>query len=92
MTLLALEIRGNRLLVKCDAPATGADGVAVWYFAIHIGQNLERARLALGMLTAARIAGRQVRITYYSDETSNTGWDMGCDPKDCRPIVALELL
>jgi hypothetical protein len=87
-----LAVSGPRLMARCDSPATGAGGASIDYFAIHTGKEAERARLALSMLTAAKIAGRQVRIHYYSDDTTTNAWEMGCNPQDCRPIVRIELM
>ena len=36
--------------------------------------------------------GRQVRVHYFSDDTSPNAWDMACNPQDCRPILRLELM
>ena len=86
-----LPAKGPRLLVKCEASAPGAGGAKIEYFAFHMGQDMERARLILSMLMTAKAAGRPVRITYYTDETTTNAWDMGCNPQDCRPIVWLEM-
>ena len=92
IVLIEMPVKGPRLLVKCDAAAPGAGGAKIEYFAIHMGQDLERAKLVLGMLMTAKVAGRPVRITYYADDTSTNAWDMSCNPSDCRPMVRVDLL
>jgi hypothetical protein len=76
----------NRLLMTCDAPATGSGGASIWYFALDTTANPEQARMAVSILTAARVAGRPVTVHYFSDDSSNNGWGMGCNPNDCRPM------
>ena len=92
IVLIEMPVKGPRLLVKCDAAAPGAGGAKIEYFAIHMGQDLERAKLVLSMLMTAKVAGRPVRITYYADDTSTNAWDMSCNPSDCRPMVRVDLL
>jgi hypothetical protein len=82
----------NRLLIRCDAPATGVGGASIVYFATNTSQNAERVKMALSMMTTAKVSGRQLRIKYFSDDTSTNAWGFGCNPSDCRPILAIELL
>ena len=91
IVVIDLAVPGDRLLIKCDSPAPGPGGASIEFFAIHMGKHLERAKMALSLMTAAKVAGRQVRVHYASDETSNNQWDMSCNPKDCRPIHRLQL-
>ena len=91
IAFISIPAKGPRLMVKCDAPAPGASGAKVEYFAFHMGQDPERSRLILSMLMTAKTAGRQVRIRYYTDDTSTNAWDMGCNPTDCRPILSIDL-
>ena len=65
-----LPMAGNRLMMKCDSPATGVGGASIEYFTIHLGAQLERAKLALSIMTAAKVAGRQVKVHYFSDDAS----------------------
>jgi len=92
IVFVQIPAKGPRLIVKCEAPAPGAGGAKIEYFAFHMGQDAERARLMLSMLMTAKAAGRPVRITYYTDDTTTNAWEMGCNPQDCRPIVWLDLL
>jgi len=70
---------------------SGSGGASIEYFGIHMGTQLERAKMALSLMTAAKVAGRQVKVHYFSDDSSTNQWNMSCNPKDCRPIVRLEL-
>ena len=91
IVLIDLAVPGDRLLIKCDSPAPGSGGASIEFYAIHMGKHLERAKMALSLMTAAKVAGRQVRVHYASDDTSTNQWEMSCNPKDCRPIHRLEL-
>jgi hypothetical protein len=82
----------NRLMVRCDAPATGVGGASIVFFAVNTGQDPERAKLALSLMESARVAGRPLAIVYHSDATSTTGFGIACNPADCRPIVRIVLL
>ena len=90
IVFLEVPVRGPRLLVKCDAAADAANGVKIWYFALDLTKDPERAKLVLSVLMTAKTANRPVRITYYSDDTSTTAWDMGCNPSDCRPMLRVD--
>jgi hypothetical protein len=89
ITFVEVPVVSPRLLVRCDAPAAGTK---IEYFALHLGKQLERAKLVLSVLMTAKAANRPVRIYYHSDDTSASAWDMGCNPSDCRPILAVGLL
>jgi hypothetical protein len=91
IVLIDLAVTGDRLMIKCDSPAAAPGGASIEFFAIHLGKNLEHGKMALSLMTAAKVAGRQVRVHYVSDATSTTQWDMSCNPKDCRPISRLML-
>ena len=87
-----LPMAGNRMMMKCDSPATGVGGASIEYFAVHLGTQLERAKLALSIMTTAKVAGRQVKVHYFSDDATTNQWDMACNPQDCRPIIRIELM
>ena len=91
IVVIDVSVTGDRLLIKCDSPAPGPGGASIEFYAIHMGKHLERAKMALSLMTAAKVAGRQVRVHYASDDASTTQWDMSCNPKDCRPIHRLQL-
>ncbi len=82
----------NRLLVRCDAPASGTGGASIVFFAVNTGQDPERAKLALSMMESAKVAGRPLSIIYHSDATSTNAFGIACNPSDCRPIVRIVLL
>lgn len=86
-----VQNNGNRMLIRCDSPATGAGGASIAYFAVNTTKLLERAKMVLSIATAAKIAGRQVTIHYFSDDTTTNNWDMACNPTDCRPIARIQL-
>ncbi len=83
---------GSRLLFSCTSAATGVGGASIWYFTVNSSTNLERAKMVLSVLTAAKVAGRQVMVHYYTDDSSTTQWGMGCNPADCRPLIRLQLM
>ena len=83
---------GNRLMMKCDLPATGVGGASIEYFTIHLGANWSAPSSPLSIMTTAKVAGRQVRVHYFSDDASTNQWDMSCNPQDCRPIIRIELM
>jgi hypothetical protein len=89
---IEVPMTGNRMMVKCDSPATGVGGSSIEYFAVNLGAQLERAKLALSIMTTAKVAGRQVKVHYFSDDTTPNQWDMACNPQDCRPIIRIELM
>jgi hypothetical protein len=86
-----LPANGSRLAVNCNNAASGGSGATIRWFAFHIGQHPQRARMFLSVLLAAKAAGRQVRIHYVLDDKHPSGWDMFCDPADCRPIQAIDM-
>lgn len=93
ITYVEIDVQnnGNRLIIRCDSPAPGAGGASIVYFAVNMTKQLERAKMVLSMATAAKIAGRQLTIYYFSDDASTTSFDMACNPKDCRPITRIGL-
>ena len=92
IAFIEVPVSGPRLLVKCDAAAPGPGGARIEYFAVNLARETERAKLVLSVLMTAKVAARPVRMHYYLDDNSATGWDMGCNPADCRPILRVDLL
>jgi hypothetical protein len=73
-----------RIHVKCTQTFPPSD--TVQYFAAPTSDAPNVARI-LSLLTAAKIAGRDVTIGYYDEDTSGVPW--GCDLATCRPILAV---
>jgi hypothetical protein len=75
----------SRIHVKCAAAAPGG----IWYFAASTAHAAHAARL-LSVLSTAHAAGRTLDILYEPSDTS--GASIGCDPSDCRLMLAAAFL
>lgn len=73
----------SRVAFKCQAPTPGG----IWWFAFRTAENYDKAKMILSILTAAKIAGRTLKVGYESTDTSGNAW--GCQADNCRIIMQL---
>lgn len=79
--LVAVSQSGEpRVAVRCNASTNGG----IQWFSFRTADDPDHARMLLSMLTAAKIAGRTIKLGF--DPMDTTGMTWGCG-YDCRPML-----